>query len=75
LHPADINAALIKAGFNQSVIAEELNVSNTSVSLVIRGLSTSRRIANNISKKVGISVQELWPGRYQSTDRQRRKAA
>jgi lambda repressor-like predicted transcriptional regulator len=75
LHHADINAALIKAGFNQSVIAEELDVSNTSVSLVIRGLSTSRRIANAISKATGLPVEKLWPGRYEPSHSKKRRAA
>jgi lambda repressor-like predicted transcriptional regulator len=75
LHHADIKAALIKAGFNQSTIADDMKVSDTTVSYVIRGLSTSRRIANHISKKVGIPVQKLWPGRYETSHHKRKKAA
>lgn len=64
MHPADINAALIKAGTNQTIIAERLHVSQVMVSHVIHSRSTSRRIALAIAKTTGLSLQQLWPGRY-----------
>jgi lambda repressor-like predicted transcriptional regulator len=74
MHRADIRAALIKAGKNQTVIADELGVSDNAVSLVISGRATSRRIANAIAKATGISIYRLWPGRYVNR-RQFRRAA
>jgi lambda repressor-like predicted transcriptional regulator len=64
LHPADINAALIKSGTNQTIIAEGLGISHVSVSHVIYGRSTSLRVANAIAKATGLTIQQLWPGRY-----------
>lgn len=74
MHPADINAALIKSGNNQTIIAERLGVSHVSVSHVIYGRATSRRIADAIAKATGLTIQQLWPGRYLPR-RQLRKAA
>ena len=74
MHPADIRAALLKSGKTQTAIALELEVSVNAVSLVIKGQSTSRRIARTISKATGISLDRLWPGRY-VTRRQFRRAA
>lgn len=64
MHPADINAAIIKSGNNQTIIAERLGVSHVSVSHVIYGRATSRRIAEAIAKATGLTIQQLWPGRY-----------
>ena len=72
MHPADIKAALQKAGSSQVEIAEECNVSANSVSHVIYGRSTSRPIATAISKKTGLSLDELWPGRYDQSSKRRR---
>lgn len=75
MHHADINAALIKKGINQAIIAEQLNVSPAAVTLVIKGNSTSRRIAQAISDATGIPVNKLWPGRYERSRRNARLAA
>lgn len=64
MHPADIKAALEKADTNQIQIAKALEVSDTAVNHVIYGRSTSRRIADLISKKTGLPLSQLWPGRY-----------
>ena len=74
MHPADINAALIKSGTNQTIIAEGLGISHVCVSHVIYGRSTSRRVAEAIAKATGFSLQQLWPGRYLPR-RHMRKAA
>jgi len=74
MHPADINAALIKSGTRPAHIAEKLGVSNVCVSHVIYGRTTSRRIAEAIAKASGFSLQQLWPGRYLPR-RHMRKAA
>jgi lambda repressor-like predicted transcriptional regulator len=73
MHPADINAALLKAGANQTRIAEKHNVSCNAVSSVIHGRMKSRRLANAIAKVTGIPVNTLWPGKY--TKRQSLKLA
>lgn len=75
MHPADINSALIKKGTNQTIIAEGLNISNVAVSHVIHGRSTSKRVAEAISKATGISINKLWPGRYPRETRHVRKVA
>jgi lambda repressor-like predicted transcriptional regulator len=64
MHPADIKAALEKAGSSQIKIAKALKVSDTAVNHVIYGRSTSRRIADLISKQTGLPLSQLWPGRY-----------
>lgn len=75
MHPADIHAALIKSGTNQAIIADQLNVSRSAVTLVIKGNSTSKRIADAISRATGISINKLWPGRYSRQKRSTRLAA
>lgn len=71
MHPADINARLIKAGWNQSKLARELGVSQSLVSLVIRDRGRSRRVAEAIANVVQLPVDRMWPGAYPSqlTDR------
>lgn len=75
MHPADINAALLKKGTNQTIISESLGISHVAVSHVIHGRSTSQRIAEAVSKATGISVAKLWPGRYPRQTRQKLAAA
>ena len=72
MHPADIKAALEKAGTNQMKIAKALKVTDSSVNHVIYGRSTSRRTADLIAKKTGIPLSMLWPKRY---DKQPEQAA
>lgn len=65
MHYADIIAALIKAGHPPVKVAGDLKVSRSTVSQIIRGTGTSRRIAKHISKKTRIPLNQLWPdGRY-----------
>lgn len=66
MHPADINAALHKAGSNQSRIAEELKISCNAVSNTIYSRMTSARIARAVSRATGLPVEKLWPGKYRS---------
>jgi len=67
MHPADINAALRKAGSNQARIAEQLRISGNAISNVIYSRMTSYRVANAIAKVTGLSVNTLWPGKYNRT--------
>lgn len=64
MHPADITAALKKAGSSQIAIARELNCAHASVWQVIDGRARSVRVAQAIAAKVGIPVERLWPGHY-----------
>jgi lambda repressor-like predicted transcriptional regulator len=64
MHPADIKAAIQKAGSSQTQIARDLKVSKTTVNDVIYGRTTSRPIANHIARLTGLSLSVLWPGRY-----------
>ncbi len=79
MHPADINAALIKRGLNQTRIAEQVGVTRAAVSATVLGVGASRRIADAIAEAVGMTVDQLWPGRYSgeftATGRRRRRAA
>jgi lambda repressor-like predicted transcriptional regulator len=64
MHPEDIKASLKKKGSSGAQIARQLTVSRSTVSEVISGRTKSRRIARTISLAVGISVSQLWPGKY-----------
>lgn len=64
MHPADIQAALKKLGITQRTIANELDVSEVTVSTVIKGRVTSRRIADFISAKINRNVDAIWPDKY-----------
>lgn len=64
MHPADIQAAMKKAQVAQADIARKLRVSEATVSKVVYDQSRSRRVANAISRAVGIPVSTLWPDAY-----------
>lgn len=70
MHPADIKAAIEKAGSSQAAIARSLlgkggkPITSGAVYLVIKGSSRSERIAAAISQVTGLPVSVLWPGRY-----------
>ncbi len=70
MHPADISAALRKAGSSQAQVARSLTgadgrcISHGAVHLVLTGRMASARIALRISELTGLPVGELWPGKY-----------
>jgi len=64
MHAADIQCQLKKAGITQAEIARRLAISPTTVTYVVAGKSTSRRVATAISEATGLSLDALWPGRY-----------
>jgi lambda repressor-like predicted transcriptional regulator len=64
MNPYDIIAAIKKAGSSQKKIADAVDRSQSTVSHVIFGRATSRRIANEISRVTKIPLSKLWPGRY-----------
>ncbi|HVT35743.1 MAG TPA: hypothetical protein VHE37_09165, partial [Nevskiaceae bacterium] len=51
------------------LVAASLEVHPGTVSGVIHGNSTSRRIATKIARTVGMPLSRLWPGRYESRSR------
>lgn len=64
IHPADIKALIEKAGSSQAKIAHDLGCTGQHVNNVIQGRNSSKRIAEGIAKTVGLSLEDLWPGRY-----------
>ncbi len=64
MHPADIKASLIKAGFSLTKLAETEGVSQPLVTQVIYGRSNSKRIAAAISRITGQPLHRLWPSQY-----------
>ena len=61
----DITYALALCGLSQTEIARRCEVSRSTVSQVVHGYRTSRRIATEIAVAVGQPVARLWPGRYE----------
>lgn len=67
MHPADIKAAISKAGSSQADVARKLKpeaVTPSAVWAVINGNSRSAAIAKHISKLTGLPVHAMWPGKY-----------
>lgn len=74
MHYADIIAALIKAGHPPRQLADEMDVTPTTISQVIHSKQSSYNVASKISAVTGIPLNKLWPcGRY-SKPHARRKA-
>ncbi len=74
MHYADIIAALTKAGYSQTGVAEKLGVSQPTVSGVIRGDDTSYDVATFIAAVTDIPMNRMWPdGRYSKPDNVGRK--
>ena len=63
-HPEDIKAALRKSGSSQASSARELGCFPSSVSNIIAGRESSRRVATHIANKLGKTLNDLWPGQY-----------
>lgn len=66
MHPADIKAALQKKKSSLAQVARALEVSPTTVTQVVYGRATSRRIADEISKQSRMPLTRLFPGRYEN---------
>lgn len=60
MHAEEIKAALRMAGVTASQIADDLGVTPQTVSGVIRGKTTSSKIANRISEVIGKPKDEIW---------------
>lgn len=61
MHPADIRAALKKAGFTLNGVGTELDVTGQTVGSVIRGEGRSARIEKRITEITGLTLNQLWP--------------
>lgn len=64
MHRPDIKAGLLVAGYNQTKLAQELDVSQSAVSRVIAGEFCSPPIAKRIGELLKKSPATLWPGLY-----------
>lgn len=61
LHARQIKAKLILAGITHKQIAESLGVQRPSVSEVVGGLKTSKRIRAAVARALGTTPEALWP--------------
>ncbi|MGB0213093.1 helix-turn-helix domain-containing protein [Algiphilus sp.] len=59
-----IKAELRVRGYTLRKLASRMKVSEGCVWRIVHGRASSRRIAKEVSLITGISVSELWPGRY-----------
>lgn len=64
MHPENIKAAIRRNGATAAQVARDLNVSQSTVSMVIQGRTKSTRIARRICELSGLDPQKAWPGRY-----------
>jgi lambda repressor-like predicted transcriptional regulator len=67
MNPKLIKRRLEDKGISQKSISEELEVSQSLVSSVISGTTTSIRVADHIAQKLGKPAGMIWPKKYQST--------
>lgn len=65
MHWADIRAVLMKKGVTQSQIANEENVTEACVSMVIKRNRTSAKVALAIAAHTELSLKTLFGRRYQ----------
>lgn len=68
MKPADIQFLMRRNGVTQAEIARRVGVAPVTVSNVITGSTTSRRIAQAIAEATGLSIQALWPDKYPAKD-------
>lgn len=70
MHPADIHAALKKAGSSWADVARSLRgahnrpLTTAAVFNVVHGFSKSDKIAWRLSEVTGVPVTQLFPGQY-----------
>lgn len=75
LHHELIKARLRILGSSLSCIAKELGVSRSSVVPAVKGRSTSLRVDEAVAEKLGVSVDDLFPGRHQRPPRKAKNDA
>ena len=61
-----VKAFMVKSGIKQSAIASRLDLSPSTVSLVVSGKKKSTRVRREIATTLGMEVSELWPERKDS---------
>ena len=61
MHPEQIKAAMRMKGVTPTALADEMRVSNATMSQVISGRSVSARMRNRIAEITGYSIETLWP--------------
>ncbi len=64
MSPEEIRIAMIRAKVTQVEIARELNITKTTVFLVIENMAVSDRIRRKIAEKCGLDVARIWPDPY-----------
>lgn len=64
VHVAFIKAELSRAGYTQRKVAHELGVTPTMVNYIIKSRFQNRMIADFIAGKTGLTLEQMWPGRY-----------
>ncbi len=75
MHHADIYAAMVKADWPPSKVADHLKVQRSAVTQVVRSQAKSYNIATFIAAKTGIPLNRLWPGAYAHRGHGRRRGA
>lgn len=69
MHYSFVQAELKSRGIRQRDIAEAFGVSPSFVAQLIRGETSSHRIARYIARKIGRTVHDIWPDRYHNRPR------
>lgn len=62
----DLIYTLKKHGWSQVALSRALNVDTSTINNVIKGRTTSRRIASFIAKQINKRIEEIWSTSYQS---------
>lgn len=65
MHPEQIKAEIRMRGTTPAAIADGLHLSRMTVSNVIHGRVTSRRVADAIATVIHKPIAKIWPGRYE----------
>jgi lambda repressor-like predicted transcriptional regulator len=66
MHPEEIKAAMRMKGTTPAALADELRLSKSTVSQIINGAGTSRRVQDAIAQLIGRPVDEIWAPKAQS---------
>lgn len=72
MHPEQIKAELRMRGVTPAALADEMDVSTSTMSQVINGRSTSARVSARIAAVIGKPVDAIWPAKKPSLKRSRK---
>lgn len=75
MHPEQIKAAMRMAGTTHAGLADELNISPSTVSQVVNGTCTSARVQARIAELTGLAVSTLWPPKKRLVLRRKKPVA